>query len=226
MKQQARAPSNSKKSWKNDLIDFPSQINLLPSWINIIEPTHSTSWLLLDRADIVANGFWLFDRSRSCYYINSLPHALVIYLETTNLLKGRLIRIEDMYGGWMRDHNWWISEQQTVAKKKSHIAKSVFTPNEELLCKTAHQRLLDYAAARWAQSELFFRLLLKNTVRSLQMVAHANFFKGQSSRGKPCVTSVNFKELMFLTTRQEITSWCRFTSCLIFLMQCLSLLNQ
>ena len=26
--------------------------------------------------------------------------------------------------------------------------------------------------------------------------------------------------------RQEIASWCRFTSCLILLMQCLSLLNQ
>ena len=34
-----------------------------------------------------------------------------------------------------------------------------------------------HGAVRWAQSELFFRLLLKNTVRSPQIAAYANFYR-------------------------------------------------
>jgi len=34
-----------------------------------------------------------------------------------------------------------------------------------------------HAATQWAQSELFFRLLLKNTVWALQLVAYANFWR-------------------------------------------------
>ena len=43
---------------------------------------------------------------------------------------------------------------------------------------------IEQAAAQWAQSELFFRLLLKNTVRLLQQAAYSNFWRTPSPREK------------------------------------------
>ena len=43
----------------------------------------------------------------------------------------------------------------------------------------------NHAAARWAQSELFFRLLLKNTVCAPQIAAYANFWEGSLLNESP-----------------------------------------
>ena len=76
-----------------------------------------------------------------------------------------------------------VHKEKEITVPHGKDAERTSPPRRYLLKATS--AFSKYAAVRWAQSELFFRLLLKNTVCSPQITAYANFLEGIFTR-IPC----------------------------------------
>lgn len=93
----------------------------------------------------------------------------------------------------------WVKKQQQA---KSHITQptKVFAVIQYIMKPLVNRGR--HGAARWAQSELFFRLLLKNTVWASLKAAYDNFLKETFKWRIPTI-SLNF----YTTAKVRLLKW-------------------